>query len=628
MESQSDAVPKRRKLKRSDNVIPDYDHLFDEPISKKNGKKKSRFFGKLMKMNAGALTASSLLYVLQNAPNWILPLVTANIINLVTETVGAGLMFTTNDWWFLAINAGVLAFAILQNVPTTVWRFKIASKMLRKTSAGIKCSVVRKLQSLSITYHKDMQTGKIQSKFLKDTDSVDNMLSLLTHSLLPNIISVVIATVISVYKNGFVALFFLLVVPCNVLLSFAFRKKVRNSYRDFRLKTESMSTKLSTMLAMMTVTKSHGLEQLEIAEFQKSINNLTGSGLKVDNTNAIFGSSAWVVNTFLSATCLVFCAVLAIYGRIGVGDIVLYQTMFAQISGYVSNLINVYPSISAGMEALNSVSEIMNASDVEVNIGKANIPNITGSVQFKNLSYKYPNTDQFVVKDFNLDVNAGECIAVVGASGSGKSTIMNLIIGFLKPTHGELFIDGKSIEEFNLSEYRSHISVVPQNSILFSGSIRDNITYGLPHYKEEDLMQVVEMANITEFIKDLPNGLDTDVGENGGKLSGGQKQRVTIARALIRNPRILILDEATSALDNISEYHVQKAIASSIKGRTTFIVAHRLSTIRDADRIVVMENGECVETGTFNELIEKKGKFYELKNLNDLNYKSAEDNLN
>jgi ATP-binding cassette subfamily B protein len=202
-----------------------------------------------------------------------------------------------------------------------------------------------------------------------------------------------------------------------------------------------------------------------------------------------------------------------------------------------------------------------------------------------------------------------------------------MIIGFLPPTEGELLIDGKSIKDFNLTEYRSHISVVPQSAILFSGTIRENITYGLSHYTEEDFNKVVEMANLNEFVKDLPDGLDTQVGERGEKLSGGQRQRVTIARALIRDPQILILDEATSALDNVSEYHVQKAIASSIQGRTTFIVAHRLSTIRDADRIVVMENGEAVEIGTFDELMDKKGKFYELKKLSDLTSKKAEQEL-
>ena len=410
-------------------------------------------------------------------------------------------------------------------------------------------------------------------------------------------------------------------------LSFAFRNKLRKVYRDFRVNTEKMSAKLSTMLEMMQVTKSHGLEQTEIESVNQSIENLTGAGINVDKKHASFGSASWVVNQLLSSTCLVFCAILALNNVIKIGDIVLYQSMFTQISGYVSNLVNMYPQLTSGMEALNSVSEIMNAKDIEVNIGKVKVPAIKGRVEFKNVSYRYPNTEQFVVKDFSLDVKPGECIAVVGASGSGKSTIMNLIIGFLIPQIGDILIDGKSIKDFNLSEYRHHISVVPQSSILFSGTIRENITYGLSHYKEEDLQRVVEMANLNEFINELPNGIDTNIGEHGDKLSGGQRQRITIARALIRNPKILILDEATSALDNISEYHVQKAISSSIRGRTTFIVAHRLSTIRDADRIIVMEDGVAVESGTFSELMEKQGKFYELKCLNDLNIKQAEQAL-
>ena len=244
------------------------------------------------------------------------------------------------------------------------------------------------------------------------------------------------------------------------------------------------------------------------------------------------------------------------------------------------------------------------------------------------MSYRYPDSDQHVVKNFDLHVAPGECIAVVGSSGSGKSTLMNMIIGFLKPASGTIAVDGKSLSEVDLSEYRHFISVVPQNSILFAGTVRENITYGLDRYTEEDLQRVVKMANVEEFVKDFPEGLDTQIGEHGGRLSGGQKQRITIARALIRNPKILILDEATSALDNISEYHVQKAISSLIKGRTTFIVAHRLSTIRDADRIVVMENGEAVEIGTYEELMAKKGKFYELMNLNDMSYREAAAALN
>ncbi len=621
--SENGTVP--RSKRECTNVIPDYDYLFAETTTKK-GKKKNGFFGKIIKMNFCPLFFSSLLYILQTAPVWLMPLVTADIIDVVTRAVG-GAITAQAALHAVAIDALVITVAILQNEPTTLLRMTLISKMLRRTSAGIKSCVVRKLQSLSITYAKDMETGKIQAKFLKDTDATDTLFSSLVNTIIPNIISAVIATVIAFSKNGIVALFFLCVVPFNVLLSRLFSKKIRSRYRELRVRTETMSARLATMLEMMQITKAHGLEQTEISAVNTSISGVAEAGKKVDVTAARFGSWAWCLNTFLSAACMVFCAVLAVKGKISVGDIVLYQTMFVSLSAYVSTLVNVMPSLGAGFDALSSVSEIMSVKDVEMNIGKLSVPAISGNVEFRNVYYKYPGAEEYIIKNFSLKVKAGECIAVVGSSGSGKSTIMNLIIGFLTPVSGCVLIDGKPLNECNLSEYRHHISVVPQNSILFAGSIRDNITYGLSRYTEEELQKAVELADLSEVVAGLPSGIDTDIGEHGDKLSGGQKQRVTIARALIRNPAILIFDEATSALDNISEYHVQKAISSCIAGRTTFIVAHRLSTIRGADRILVMENGECAEEGTYEELMAKKGKFYELKNLNDINTKTAEEAL-
>lgn len=621
--SENGTVP--RSKRECTNVIPDYDYLFAETTTKK-GKKKNGFFGKIIKMNFCPLFFSSLLYILQTAPVWLMPLVTADIIDVVTRAVG-GAITAQAALHAVAIDALVITIAILQNEPTTLLRMTLISKMLRRTSAGIKSCVVRKLQSLSITYAKDMETGKIQAKFLKDTDATDTLFSSLVNTIIPNIISAVIATVIAFSKNGIVALFFLCVVPFNVLLSRLFSKKIRSRYRELRVRTETMSARLATMLEMMQITKAHGLEQTEISAVNTSISGVEEAGKKVDVTAARFGSWAWCLNTFLSAACMVFCAVLAVKGKISVGDIVLYQTMFVSLSAYVSTLVNVMPSLGAGFDALSSVSEIMSVKDVEMNIGKLSVHAISGNVEFRNVYYKYPGAEDYIIKNFSLKVKAGECIAVVGSSGSGKSTIMNLIIGFLTPVSGCVLIDGKPLNECNLSEYRHHISVVPQNSILFAGSIRDNITYGLSRYTEEELQKAVELADLSEVVAGLPSGIDTDIGEHGDKLSGGQKQRVTIARALIRNPAILIFDEATSALDNISEYHVQKAISSCIAGRTTFIVAHRLSTIRGADRILVMENGECAEEGTYEELMAKKGKFYELKNLNDINTKTAEEAL-
>jgi len=609
--------------KKKGNFIPEYDHLFDD----KQGKKGKSGWGVLkgiLRLNGKLQIMSCIVYFIQSLAVWIVPLLTARIINLVTDTLVAGQTVTREMWIEIGICAVIMAVLIIENIPTTIWRNSFTSKMRRNTSAGIRCSVVRKLQSLSLTYHNDMRTGKIQSKFLRDIESTDQLLENIDYVLVI-FITAITSIVVSIYKNGIVSLFFLLVIPLKIFITMLFTKKMNKNNRDYRLKTEDVSTKMTTMLEMLPVTKSHGLEQTELSAFSGSVDRLTKSGKVMDKTIAKFGSCMWVVSSLLNASCVLFCIALAVYDYIGVGDIILFQTLFTQITTHVSTIVNCAPVLSKGMESLNSISELMNVKDVEINVGKKPYGKIDGAIKFENVWYKYPNSSDYVIKDFSLDVKVGECIAVVGASGSGKSTLMNMIIGFMFAEKGKVYVDGKDMESIDLTEYRKNISVVPQNSILFAGSIRENITYGLKHYTEEELNKVVEMANINEFAKDLEKGLDTDVGEHGSKLSGGQRQRVTIARALIRDPRILILDEATSALDNISEFHVQKAIGESVKGRTTFIVAHRLSTIRNADRIIVMEEGKMMEIGTYNELMEKKGKFFELKKLSEIESSKIEE---
>jgi ATP-binding cassette subfamily B protein len=345
--------------------------------------------------------------------------------------------------------------------------------------------------------------------------------------------------------------------------------------------------------------------------------------MRLDKTVARFGSMMWVVGQLLSALCLLFCVLLAVKDIITTGEVVLFQSLFSSISGTVLSLINSYPMLVTGKEAVRSLSELICAEDIERDNGRTHIQGVCGAVEFEEVCYHYPHDGKAVVQDFSLRVKQGERIAVVGSSGSGKSTLMNLLIGLLAPTSGQILIDGTPLSDIPLQEYRRYLSVVPQNSILFSGTIRENITYGLSHYSEEELQKAVEDADIAEFLPSLPRGLDTVVGEHGDKLSGGQKQRISIARALIRNPKILILDEATSALDNVAEYHVQKAIDKLVYARTTFIVAHRLSTIRNADRIVVMDEGKMIEVGSYEELMAKGGKFCELEKLSRIREEEA-----
>ena len=270
--------------------------------------------------------------------------------------------------------------------------------------------------------------------------------------------------------------------------------------------------------------------------------------------------------------------------------------------------------LTKGFESIDSIGEILWARDIEDYSGKQTVSTVQGNFRFENINFAYADSTHHVLNQFNFEVKAGQCVAFVGESGAGKSTIINMVIGFCRPTGGNFYIDGINSQDINMQSFREHIAVVSQNAILFSGTVRDNITYGLTQYTEEELWKAIEDANLKDVIEKLPNGLDTLIGEHGDKLSGGQRQRITIARALIRKPKVIILDEATSALDNTSERLVQAAIRNAAEGRTMLVVAHRLSTIRDADVIAFIKDGVCTEQGTYDELLALKGDFYRMQN--------------
>ncbi|OXM14870.1 ABC transporter ATP-binding protein [Paenibacillus herberti] len=562
----------------------------------------------LYKGNFMNLFISIVFMNIKNLPVYLLPIVTANIINIVAKPAGHNI----SQLW---INFAVLIVVVLQNIPTHAAYVSYLSRAIRAVEAGLRGAMVRKLQQLSINSHRELAAGRLQSKVLRDVEAVEGMSKQLMLAFVPSIFSVIIAFGLTLYSNWLVSLFFVLTIPAAIGVMQIFKKRIKRSNNEFRKEIETMSSHVAEMVEMIPVTKAHGLEQVEIDRIDTTLKRLQGKGYRLDIVEAYFGASGWVTFQVVQVICLLFTAYLAFTGSIPVGNIVLYQGYFAMILGSVSTLMNVYPIIAKGSESISSITEILRSTDIEDNSGKLKLPKLSGDYRFEDVQLKFRDGEQHVLEQVDLDVKAGECVAFVGESGAGKSTILNLVIGFLNPTSGRVSVDGVPLTELDLSEYRRHLAVVPQTNILFSGSIRDNITYGLQGISDERVMEVVEMAHLTEMVARLPKGIDTMVGEHGGKLSGGQRQRLAIARALVRDPKVILLDEATSALDNASEHHVQQAMQQLIKGRTTFIVAHRLSTIRHADRIVVMKQGRIVEAGTFDELIARKGEFYNLKQL-------------
>ena len=551
---------------------------------------------------------SILFFAIKHSPVWVLPIVTSNIINVATER-------PDHAGTIILINALIMSFFVIQNIFTNYIHTWLYAKTVRNVERGLRSSLVRKLQQLSITYHNEMQSGRLQSKIMRDVEQIETLSSQIFITVLSILLNVVVAFGVVIFKSLTVFLFFLATIPVAVCLMVTFRSKIKRYNADFRKEMEETSVKVMEMVELIPVTRAHALERQETQKMDHQLGNVAEKGLKLDMIQTYFSSISWVAFQLFQVICLAFTGYLAAKGRISVGEVVMYQTYFSSIVNQVSNVITLLPTISKGLESVDSIGDILLCHDVEDNKNKRKVKTITGNITFDHVTFQYPDAEAPVLKDLSLQIKAGETVAFVGSSGAGKTTILNMVIGFIKANSGRVLIDDMDLNSLNLQSYRSHIAVVPQQSILFSGTIRENITYGMDNISEEMLYKVIKAANLEDVIAALPEGLDTMITEHGSNLSGGQRQRISIARAFIRDPRILILDEATSALDTISEKKIQDAIHNLVQDRTTLIVAHRLSTIRDADKIAVVGNGGIEEFGTYDELLDLKGEFYRLKNL-------------
>ena len=552
-----------------------------------------------------SVAVAFVLFSIKHSPSWVIPLLTANIIDIITSHKSATELF---------INLGILALVTVQNWPVNVLYVRFQSRAIREVENRLRSALVERMQQLSMGFYLRTNAGVLQTKVVRDVENIEQMVRNLSDGGFVAINGVIGAILITALKVPMFLPFFLILAPCSAFLIIKLRQRLNNRNEVFRSEIEDMSARVNEMTTLIPITRAHGLEQSALRTMYESFSNVKRAGLSLDAFNANFNAMAWVTFQSANVLCLATAAFCALKGKFGVttGDVVLLTSFFGQLIGSVILVSNLMPQIAKGFASIRSLGEVLESPDIEANADKPAMKEVVGIVDFKDVTFTYPGSKTPAITNLTLRVKPGEMIALVGPSGSGKSTLINLAIGFLRPQSGLISFDGNDLSQFDLRTARKFISVVPQESVLFDGSVRENITYGLGDLSDKTVIDALTAANAIDFVEALPEGVDTIVGERGARISGGQKQRLAIARALIRNPRILVLDEATSALDSESERSIQKALESLMANRTTFVVAHRLSTVQKADTILVLQEGNLVEQGTHLQLSKGSGLYQRL----------------
>ncbi|HEY1661687.1 MAG TPA: ABC transporter ATP-binding protein [Verrucomicrobiae bacterium] len=531
-------------------------------------------------------------YLFKASPVWVLPVVTANIVDIIAHRSSGGL----RELW---INAGVGAVMILQNVPTAVLYVNYLSRAVRNVEIRLRSALVRRLQMLSISYHNRTDTGTLQTKVLRDVESVQLCSQQLVDVGLFAIVSIIVSIAVTAWRMPVFVPVFIVFVPFVWLVRRFMTGKLQRRNELLRRELETMNSLVLGMINMIPITRAHAVEAEEIARLEDKLTSVRTAARSFDKTAGLFGAVGWVVLMLFNLAGLTVGAWLSYEHILPLtpGDLVLLAGYFNTILTAVMQLNTMLPILTRGLDGLRSIGEVLECPDIEENRGKQNLEKVRGEFRFENVEFTYNrnNGTPPALQNFNLFVSAGEAVGIVGPSGSGKSTFISLVMGFHRPTTGRILLDGVDMNEIDLRTFRRHLAVVSQQTILFNGTLRENIIYGTKNVSEDELRSAIASANAQGFVGDLPKGLDTEIGASGVQLSGGQRQRIAIARALLRNPSVLILDEPTSALDAESEIAVQQALERLMEGRTTFIITHQLSVLRKVKRKIGLEQGQITD---------------------------------
>ncbi len=469
------------------------------------------------------------------------------------------------------------------------------------------------LQKLSFSFYDDAKVGQLMSRVTSDLFDITELLHHGPENIILSLLKILGALIILLNINGWLALAAFIVLPFMFWFAFVLNKRMRAAFKSNRVKIAAINEQIEDNLSGIRVVKSFANEDIENQKFKIGNDGFLAAKKDSYHFMGIFQSGVGVFSTLIQVNVIIAGAILIAYSKINISDLITFLLYINVFTDPIRTLVDFTEQFQNGYTGFERFREIMDIEpDIKDSEDAVELKDVKGEIEFQNVSFKYNDGAEEVLNNINLKVPAGAYMALVGSSGAGKTTLCSLIPRFYDVTEGTIRVDGKDIRDVTLNSLRNHIGMVQQDVYLFAGTIFENIAYGKPGASREEVIEAAKNANAHEFIMSFPDGYDTDIGQRGIKLSGGQKQRLSIARVFLKNPPILIFDEATSALDNESEKVVQESLEKLAKNRTTFVIAHRLTTIQNAEKILVLTEDGIAESGSHEELLAKGGIYEKL----------------